>query len=120
MQVMYVRDVRVSIPVCKDLKINIKTLKSFAILLFFKVFFRPFGLLTLCHHTTKFCSLSASIFYLLRGSHPEFLCKKGILINFTKFTGKNILAQVFSCEFSEVSKSTYFTEHFQWLLLSFI
>ena len=54
--------------------------------------------------------------------------KKGALINFTKFTGKHLrqsllfnkgcnfikketLAQVFSCEFCEISKHTLFTEH---------
>ena len=59
---MYVRDFRVSVSVCKDLKINIKTLKNFAILLilFFKAF-RPFRLFTLCHHTKKFSSLSTSV-----------------------------------------------------------
>ena len=56
-------------------------------------------------------------------------CKKGILRNFAKFTGKHLrqrlflksyrpqacnfikkvsLAQVFSCEFCEISKNTYF------------
>ena len=55
--------------------------------------------------------------------------KKGVLRNFTKFTGKHVcqslffnkvaglglkketLAQVFSCEFCEISKNTIFTEH---------
>ena len=44
-------------------------------------------------------------------------CKKGVLRNFTKFTGKHLcqclffketLAQVFSCEFCEISKNTFF------------
>ena len=53
-------------------------------------------------------------------SRPEVLCKKGVLRNFTKFTGKHLcqslffnkvaglrpLAQVFSCEFYEISKNT--------------
>ena len=30
------------------------------------------------------------------------------------------LAQVFSCEFCEISKNTFFTEHLQWLLLNLI
>ena len=44
---MYVRDVRASIPVCNDLKINLKTLRILAILLilFFRIF-SPFGLFT--------------------------------------------------------------------------
>ena len=49
--------------------------------------------------------------------------KKGALVNFTKFTGKHLCqslffnkvketpAQVFSCEFGEISKNTLFTEH---------
>ena len=58
--------------------------------------------------------------------------KKGVLRNFTKLTGKPLcqsplfnkvsglasnfikketLAQVFSCEFYEISKNTFFTEH---------
>ena len=45
--------------------------------------------------------------------------KKGVLKNFTKFTGKHLcqiikketLAQVFSCEFCEIFKNTIFIEH---------
>ena len=58
--------------------------------------------------------------------------KKGVLRNFTKFTGKHLcqslflnkvasqacnfikketLAQVFFCDFCEISKSNFFTEH---------
>ena len=52
--------------------------------------------------------------------------KKGVLRNFAKFTGKHqcqslaeacnfikkeTLAQVFSCEIWEISKSIFFTEH---------
>ena len=64
-----------------------------------------------------------------RSSRPEVFCRKGVLGNFAKFTGKHlcqslffnkvtgqaysfikkeILAQVFSCEFCEISKNTYF------------
>ena len=64
-----------------------------------------------------------------RSSRPELFCKKGILRNFAKFRGKHFyqrlfvnkvgglacnfikresLAQVFSCEFCESSKSTFF------------
>ena len=43
-------------------------------------------------------------------------CKKGVLRNFAKFTGKQAcnfikketLAQMFSCEFCEISKNTFF------------
>ena len=50
--------------------------------------------------------------------------KKGVLKNFTKFTGKQLcqslffnkveketLAQMFSCELCEISRNTFFTEH---------
>ena len=47
--------------------------------------------------------------------------KKGVLRNFTKFTGKGLcqslsfkkatMAQEFSCEFCDISKNTFFTEH---------
>ena len=52
--------------------------------------------------------------------------KKGVVENFAKFTGKHLLrpqacnfikketlAQVFSCEFCEIFKSTSFTERLQ-------
>ena len=59
---------------------------------------------------------------------PEEFCKKGVIRNFTKFTEntctivsffaeacnfikKDTLAQVFSCEFCDISKNTFFTEH---------
>ena len=59
-----------------------------------------------------------------RSSHRRFSVKKGVLRNFTKFTGKHLcqsvffnkretLAQVFSCEFCEISKNIVFTEHLQ-------
>ena len=61
-----------------------------------------------------------------RSSCPEVFCKKGFLRNFAKFTGKQLcqrpffnkvaglfikketLAQVFSREFCEIFKNTYF------------
>ena len=51
-----------------------------------------------------------------RSSCPEVFYKKGVLTNSTKFTGntcaslffnKVTLAQVFSCEFCEISKNTF-------------
>ena len=66
----------------------------------------------------------------MRSSRPEVFRKKGVLRNFAKFTGKHLrqslffnkvaglrpatslkketLAQVFSCEFCEISKNTFF------------
>ena len=61
---------------------------------------------------------------IFRGSRLEALCRKGVLRNFAKFTGNNLcqslffnkvadlkketLAQVFSCEFCEIFKDTFF------------
>ena len=47
---------------------------------------------------------------------------KGVLTNFGNFETRNFvkegtLAQVFSCEFSEIRKNTFFIEHLWWLLL---
>ena len=58
-----------------------------------------------------------------RSSCSEVFCKKGVLINFTKFIGKHLcqsfssevcnfikketLAEEFSCEFCEISKNTF-------------
>ena len=62
-----------------------------------------------------------------RSSRPDVFCKKGFLRNFAKFIGKHLcrpgtlfkkrLTRVFSCEFCEISKNTFFTEHLRWLLL---
>ena len=52
-----------------------------------------------------------------RSSHQSCSMKKGVLRNFTKFTGKHLcqsletLAQVYSCEFCEISNNTFLTEH---------
>ena len=53
--------------------------------------------------------------------------KKGVLKNFTNFTGKHLcqslffnkktLAQVFPRKICEIYKNTFFIEHFWWLLL---
>ena len=73
-----------------------------------------------------------SCFLISQGSNrPEVFCKKGVLTNFAKFTGKHLcqrlffnkvaglrpqacnfikkesLAQMFSCEFCEISKNTF-------------
>ena len=61
---------------------------------------------------------------MYRSSHQRCSMKKGVLRDFTKFTGKDLcqslffnkvagltLALVFSCEFCEISKNTFFTEH---------
>ena len=68
---------------------------------------------------------------MFRNSRLEVFHKKGALRNFAKFTRKHLwqsqkacnfiiketLAQAFSCEFCEISKNTFFTEHLWWLIL---
>ena len=43
--------------------------------------------------------------HLFRSSRPEVLCRKGV---FRNFAIKETLAQMFSCEFCEISKNTCF------------
>ena len=79
---------------------------------------------------------------IYRSSHRRCSVWIGVLRNFAKFTGKHLcqslffnkvaglrpatllkkeaLAQVFSCEFCEISKNTFFTEHLRWLLLDLV
>ena len=78
-------------------------------------------------------------FILIRRSHRGCSVRKGVYRNIAKLTEKHLcqslfliklqaeacnfikketLAQVFSCEFSEISKSIFFTEHLRWLLLT--
>ena len=65
--------------------------------------------------------------YWLRSSHRKCSVRKGVLRNFAKFTAihlcqslffktrnfikKETLTQVFSCEFCEISKNTFLTDH---------
>ena len=64
------------------------------------------------------------IFQIFRSSHCWCSVRKSILSNFEKFTEKHQasacnfikkenLAQVFSCDFREISKDTFFTEHLE-------
>ena len=47
-----------------------------------------------------------------RSSHQRCSMKKGVLKKFANYAGKHLcLGQVFSCEFSEISKNTSFTEY---------
>ena len=69
-------------------------------------------------------NLNPPVLIKSRSSRPEVFCRKGVLRNFAKSTGKHLchslffnkvaglkkeaLAQVFSCEFCEISKSIFF------------
>ena len=75
---------------------------------------------------------------MLRSSHPEVLCKKGVLRNFAKFTGKHLCQGLFlnkvadlrpatllkkrlwhrrfTVNFAKFLKTPFFIEHLLWLL----
>ena len=63
-------------------------------------------------------SISLLYWFFRKTEAVEVFCKKGVLRNFAKLTGKHLcqslffkketLAQVFSFEFCEISKNTYF------------
>ena len=63
--------------------------------------------------------LNLEICFSIQKLPPEVFYKKKVLRNVVKFTGKHqcnfikreALAQMFSCEFYEISKNTLFTEH---------
>ena len=67
-------------------------------------------------------NLWQSIFYgISQKQPPEVFCKKRYSYKFpTTLFKKETLVQVFSCEFWEISKNTFFTEHLRWLLLDVI
>ena len=50
--------------------------------------------------------------------YRHFLCSVLLLIPMLLLIPRMPLAQVFSCEFCEISVNTFFTEHLRWLLLS--
>ena len=63
---------------------------------------------------------------VIQSSRPEVFCKKTVLKNFTKFTGKYLCQSLF---FNKVfslwilrifQEHLFFTEHLRWLLLYFI
>ena len=74
--------------------------------------------MTLIQH---FSPLQMQILKKPRSNRPEKFCKKGVLRNFAKFTGKHVcqslffnketLAKVFSREFCEISKNTFFLQN---------
>ena len=93
-------------------------------------------------HTMSDSSLlssETSLSYSERSSRPEVFCTKGFLKNFAKFAGKhlcqshffnkvadfrpaNLLKKTlwhrcFPVDFAKLLRTTFFTEHLQWLLL---
>ena len=86
------------------------------------------------------CKAKANVrYYFYRGSHPEVFCKKGVLGNFTKFTGKHLCQglffdkvadlgpaillkkrlwhRCFPVNFGKFLRTPFLTEHLKWLLL---
>ena len=83
----------------------------------------------------RFTKISAAY----RSSRPEVFCKRGVLKNFAKFTGKQLcqslffnkvaggacnfikketLAQVFPVNSAKFLRIPFFSEHLWWLLLN--
>ena len=62
-----------------------------------------------------------------RSSRPEVFCRKGVLRNFAKFTGKSLRPttllkkrhwhRCFPVNFSKFLRTPFFIEHLRWLLL---
>ena len=59
------------------------------------LYFSLFGELQDWQVCTMFCSTILSIIQTCRRSRPEVLCIKGVLRNFTKFTGKQLCQSLF-------------------------
>ena len=88
----------------------------------------------ICYKKSK-CLMQWWHYWTNRSSRPEVFCKKGVLRNFAKFTGKHlcqslffnkvagfsaflwILHRCFPVNFANFLRTPFLTEHFQWLLL---
>ena len=102
--------------------VHSKQLKSDLLSLVFTVFYRKY------FSFVPF-SFPPGVFYNYRSSTHRCSMRKYILRNFTKYTGKHLcqslfikkktLAQVLFCEFCEISKNIFFTEHL-WTTASII
>ena len=53
-----------------------------------------------------------------RSSRPEVFCKKGVLRNFAKFTGKHLCQSLFFNKVADLRP--FFIEHLWWLILKAI
>ena len=88
-----------------------------------------------CEYTSdnrsfKWISL-INLHYSAQKQPPEVFCKKGVLKNFTKLTGKHLCQSLFltllkkrlwhrcfQVNFAKLFRTPFFTEHLRWLLLS--
>ena len=86
--------------------------------------------------------LLENIFYIFISSRPEVFCRKGVLSNFAKFTGKHLCQSLFfnkvaglrpatlltkrlwhrcfPVNFAKFLRTLCFTEHLRWLVLHFV
>ena len=66
--------------------------------------------------------LLEKVFLEISQNSQENTCARVSILIKLQASGLKIetLAQVFSCEFSKISKNTFFTEHLRWLLLGII
>ena len=88
-------------------------------------------------HVDAFCVIIIYPIYSNRSSCPGVFCKKGILKNFTKFTGKHLCQSLFLIKlqalgpdirrpwqrcfpvnFAKFLRTPFLTKHLPWLLLS--
>ena len=79
--------------------------------------------IALTSHLPEIRSKLRTVFWEISQNSKENTCPWDyFLINLQveacNFLKKETLSQVFSCEFREISKNTFFTEHLRWLLLN--
>ena len=88
---------------------------TFSLLVVDCTFYKNNYILLLCH-------------VRVRSSRQELLCKKGVLRNFSKFTGncarvpfvkKRLWNRCFRVNFAKLLRTSFLTEHLRWLLLAF-
>ena len=68
----------------------------------------------------RMCSVKEVLLEILQNSQENICTRVSFLIKFQaeacNFIKKETLARVFSCEFCEISKNTFFIEHLRWFL----
>ena len=88
-------------------------------------------------YRTRMVAVSVSIQNIYRSSRPEIFCKKGVLRNFAKFTGKQLHQSLFFNKVAGLRPTTllkkrpwhrcfpvkflrtpFLTKHLRWLLLT--
>ena len=82
------------------------------------------SVLLLTHTSVLFCFNATSIKYwkartFVRSSHPKVFCKKDVLRNFPKFTGKHLYQSLFLNKLQLYLKKDSGTGVFLWILRNF-